>query len=179
MTRNYQQAQYAAGFKKGYSILLQATKKYLSENETFYPEGTSSWNRAWQTDFNQYVKSTKIENVNYESNNYKTYNGKISPVWNNGGVRWQLASGETFQLDVWLYEQTRIWYDLNGKKGPNRLGFDIFIFVLDDEKGAVPLGAPGFYVTGDCKVNSSAGNRNGTQCAYKAATDPNYFKNLP
>ena len=177
---NYQRSQFEAAFKQGYSFLLHTTQLYLKENDSLYgTEKTSTWSRPLQNDFDKYTKTKKISNVPYGKNTYKTFNGKTSPVWNNGGTRYQLDSGATIQFDVWLYEATRLWYDVNGDKGPNRLGYDIFIFIVDDKKGVIPAGTPGYLSANNFACSTTGtGDRNGVACAYKAVKDKNYFKNL-
>ena len=83
--------------------------------------------------------------------------------------------------------------DINGAKGPSKLGYDHFMFVLGKEDKLIPMGFPEsakyqFGVQGlpndmsdldlSCSQTSNA-QYNGLGCAYAALTDPDYFKNLP
>lgn len=73
--------------------------------------------------------------------------------------------------------------DINGKnKRPNRLGYDLFAFEI--VKGDVlPLGAPGttaMWSDDSAKYCSKNGNEanNGMTCAFFAATNQDYFKEI-
>lgn len=73
--------------------------------------------------------------------------------------------------------------DINGKnKLPNRWGWDLFTFEL--VKGDIlPLGAPGTTAAYSNNPRShcnpdDTGNENGATCAYFAATNEDYFKEL-
>ncbi len=171
--KKYQQVQYASAFKQGYSLLAQAAKSYLAENETFYPTGQLNYGgRPWIDDFNKYVKSTYVKKVGYQGSGYTSYNGKSTAVWDNGGPVYQLPTGSTVHVTCWYGEATVLYLDLNGASKPNRLGYDVFIFSLDDEKGLIPNSS------GDCSINTSMEFKNGTTCAKKALSNANYFKEL-
>ncbi len=86
-----------------------------------------------------------------------------------------------------------VMVDINGKnKNPNKLGYDLFAFELIKGGILLPLGAPGTgqqqtaktlwgkdtaAVDSYCNKNA-AKTWNGMTCAYKAATDEEYFKKL-
>lgn len=72
--------------------------------------------------------------------------------------------------------------DVNGyKKGPNKMGYDFFMFQITKEGKVLPMGAENTYWQASreslCSKTSTE-SRNGFTCAYYAATDENYFKNL-
>ncbi len=85
---------------------------------------------------------------------------------------------------------TCISIDTNGhKKAPNRLGYDLFTFVLDNNGNLQPAGAKNMSVAaiGDVSQNNGTtycstalGNNTlaGISCAYRAIVDKDYFKNL-
>ena len=123
---------------------------------------------------------------------YKTYNGKTnlySAIFDDG--QFVLPNGMLI-----LIENTNnshnlfISADINGKKkGPNRLGQDLFIFQVMSDGKLLPMGAPNTAyapkaATEDtpaadyCSVSSTS-NINGAGCTYKALTDKNFFKNMP
>lgn len=72
--------------------------------------------------------------------------------------------------------------DVNGYlKNPNRLGRDLFIFVLDSKGILLPMGAPGtkyYSETEEYCSATSSNNMNGAGCTYKALTDKSYFKSF-
>lgn len=87
-----------------------------------------------------------------------------------------------------------ITIDTNGfAKGPNRFGYDFFMFVIGKNDALIPVGSPmskgyklcvgGASATDLSNLNitcseNSASELNGFGCTYKAVNDPNYFKNL-
>lgn len=76
---------------------------------------------------------------------------------------------------------TRVWIsvDINGIVGkPNRLGVDVFTFVLTDT-GLKLMGAEGTEFTVDkfCSLSGSD-YRNGFACANKVVNEPDYFKKV-
>lgn len=73
--------------------------------------------------------------------------------------------------------------DINGyKTPPDTAGYDLFYFQLMDDAEILPMGAENTGYTDQeklCNYKSLAPYMaNGIACAYNAATDPNYFKNL-
>lgn len=75
-----------------------------------------------------------------------------------------------------------ITVDVNGYlKNPNRWGYDLFTFELDEKGNLLPMGTDGTTYTNEsayCSINSTH-IYNGIACTYKALTDKNYFTNLP
>lgn len=71
--------------------------------------------------------------------------------------------------------------DINGyKKKPNRLGIDLFTFMVMPNGKLLPMGneETRFSEEEYCSINSTS-NINGIGCTYKALTEKDYFKNLP
>lgn len=63
--------------------------------------------------------------------------------------------------------------DVNGSKGPNIVGYDLFFFKLD-EKDTLRL-----YSDNETYCSpTNASDRNGLSCSYFAVTDKNYFSKL-
>lgn len=84
-----------------------------------------------------------------------------------------------------------IYFDINGTKTkPNRMGYDIFAFVIDKEDRVCPLGAKacatrkGYIENTDDFTKSrycnptSADAQNGITCGYFASIDNDYFKKI-
>lgn len=74
--------------------------------------------------------------------------------------------------------------DINGyKTPPNAAGYDLFWFQLMDNAEILPMGAPNTLYNDKeeyCNPKTNkAYSRNGISCAYEAAKNPDYFKNLP
>ena len=131
------------------------------------------------------------------ADNYKIYNKKSNTkiyisrlddggfVLNNGMmVAIENPALSTSKIDgVDVLAPLLISVDINGKnRNPNRWGWDLFTFALTDE-GILPFGAPATHPTYSknpasyCNPNGN-GTENGITCAYYAATNRDYFKEL-
>lgn len=93
------------------------------------------------------------------------------------------ADGIIVLLNNTITSFTAISIDVNGHlKAPNRLGYDLFMFQIDDKDGRLrAMGAPGtiYYSRNDSYCSKTSTNSmNGAGCMYKALTDPSYFRNL-
>jgi hypothetical protein len=128
------------------------------------------------------IKDCKNSNcVPTDSNIYKNYTGTTNlymSMFDDG--QFVLPDGSFILIDNgggsnYLF----ISIDVNGyKKGPNRLGQDLFMFQIRNSDGKlVPMGAPGS--SGRTCSTTSTSSMNGEGCTYKALTEKDYFKNLP
>lgn len=84
-----------------------------------------------------------------------------------------------------------IYFDINGTgTNPNRMGYDVFAFVIDKEDRVCPLGAKAcnhyrqfiesaddFTSSNYCNPSSSDA-QNGITCGYFAVNDSNYFRKI-
>ena len=200
---NIQNRQLEAGFKKGYSVISQALDMYAAENE----ERISSLNLGTQAgsiklEFQKYVKATLIANklasfygthcivvgnkYIFFTPEYTNFQGaKLNhlDLFDDGALI--LSDGMLLLFEngaSWNQNRLYIHIDVNGfNKRPNRWGFDLFSFQIDDKGRLLPMGAKGtvYYDENDkyCSTTSSD-NYNGIGCAYKAMSDSSYFKNL-
>ena len=91
------------------------------------------------------------------------------------------VDGALFMLNDATSQPLLASFDINGpNKGPNRLGFDVFVFQLMENGKLLPMGAEGTWFTEEKYCSKTKTDmRNGLTCAYKAISDPDYFRNLP
>ncbi|MBQ8459380.1 hypothetical protein IJ541_04685, partial [bacterium] len=71
--------------------------------------------------------------------------------------------------------------DINGYNNPpNRFGYDMFAFRIDEMKGAlIPYIANTYSGVGDCSFDTvSTAQWYGWACAERAINEPDYFKKL-
>ena len=194
-----------AQFKKGYSSLQQAILRANYEGEDLnslysggYITSHQEGKHLHEIIGKQFVNS-KIEDSSpahliqaikgFSGKDVNTSTALVTCAWDDGYI---LAAGQMsiyFETVLDIY----ITIDTNGGTGPNRLGYDVFMFVLGKHDKLIPMGSPEsaqyrFGVQGfpddmsdldlSCSQTSNA-QYNGLGCAYPALTDPNYFKNLP
>lgn len=111
---------------------------------------------------------------------YKSFNGNIIDTDNFDDGQFILPNGMLVMIQS--FGTVFISVDINGKKkGPNRLGQDVFTFQVTDSGKLVPMGAVGtIYVNSAVYCSStSVSNLNGIGCTYKALTEKDFFKKLP
>ena len=125
-------------------------------------------------------------NNNKNSTTYKTFNGKSNInltyfddgqfVLNDGSLILIENDSPTRNLGIYIS------VDVNGfKKNPNRLGWDLFMFQIDDKGRLLPMGAKGadYYNKNDAYCSpASTHNMNGAGCTYKALSEKDYFSKL-
>ena len=76
--------------------------------------------------------------------------------------------------DYYSLNNASIIIDINGLKGPNIAGYDLFFFSLDENFILRSTDDNVFL----CNKTSSAGGQSGRSCSHYAMTDKDYFKNL-
>ncbi len=141
--------------KKAYSEMSQAIK--LSEIDN---SETKSWNYKlnakdfYEIYLKNYLKSTK--EVKYNTYNVKytnLNNSACSESWctDANGYYIMLANGTIIGVCNYINgsdpHYKSIIIDINGKKGPNKIGIDYFIYTIQ-ERGFLPYGI-GFYNLGE------------------------------
>jgi len=113
---------------------------------------------------------------------FRTYNNKtviIDHIIDDGG--YVLNDGMVLYFESYTGNMY-IAADVNGNKKPNRAGYDLFFFQLNDDGNLVPMGAEGtdyYSETDEYCSKTSTSQYNGVGCTAKALKDANYFKNLP
>ena len=188
-------------FKKNYSVISQALNMYYAQNgERLTPE--SARNRQLKLILTKYMNvlhdcgfgteadaSACIPNpkdTTKSSNVYKNFTGTNSislNLFDDG--QFVLNDGSLIMLEnsTNLYStELYISVDVNGYlKNPNRLGWDLFMFQIDDKGNLLPMGAKGTrYYNKDelyCSKNTTY-TTNGSGCTIKAINEKDYFTKL-
>lgn len=199
---NIKYAEIQASLKKNYSLIQQALLK-MNEEYGYQIDGTYKWGNvgAFKRDFSKYFQIGKDcgnafnynqycfhPSTNDNKKKYRTFNGsqEISEIIISSSI---IDDGQFMTTDgsLYLFENAGgaggifISIDTNSiKKGPNKLGHDLFTFQLTNKGKLVPMGGEGTRYTDDslyCSKDSQS-SLNGVGCTAKALNDPNYFKNI-
>ena len=169
---NTKKQEYVAGLKKANSVLSQAILKIGQNN--CYAVGDYSFlkNINFIDEFSKVVSVTKKCNTIAEcfDNDFYRLDNTLAVISDGKSVI--SSDGQMFSYtglnlasDYGISEEDknnvigRVVVDINGKKLPNKYGYDIFFFLVVENKGIVPAGS---YGTSDC--NKSA---RGISCAAK------------
>lgn len=175
------------GFKKQYSVLQNAFTRLNHDKGEVYVRDNSRGTRKFKSEFITYfnvLSDCKFEDcskINGKSiykdltNKYDMYQTYIDDG------QFITTDGALFMLNDATDEPFLASFDVNGpKKGPNRLGYDVFVFQLMNNGKLPPMGAEGTWFTDEKYCNTSKPDmRSGLTCAYKALENADYFKKLP
>ena len=156
LIQNTQKQEYVTALKKAYSVLSQTSQKIIAEegsakvdeNGESWAKDTNSMYNAFKEHLN-YIKACDAGNTECDYQMHY-FTGQNSHYGNSGYPSLILADGMRiiFQLthntcsgnDGGVTDYCgHIWADLNGIKGPNKLGRDYFWFILK-ENGVYPRG---------------------------------------
>ena len=184
-------------FKKAYSSIQQAVVRanyeYEDLNSLYSGNYISSQEEGKHLHeiLGKQFATAQIIDGRPNNKDIKTYNNFASNpcTFDDGYI---LAAG---LMDIYFETVCDIFItvDINGGKGPSKLGYDVFMFVLGKGDKLIPVGSPESAKYRMCVSGSpsdlsdmditcsktSTSNFNGVGCAYPALTDSNYFKNLP
>jgi prepilin-type N-terminal cleavage/methylation domain-containing protein len=182
LTQNIQDQQYKIAWKKAYGNLEQVSRRVLMNNAGSFKgicdDGDDQCLKNLFLPYLNYIKScnsvTVYGNCWHKSLYDFTYmDGTPATDWNitssiilNNGVFIMFSnSSKTCSSPSWnIYRCGRMTIDINGFKGPNKFGYDIFaINVL--EKKLAPYGYQNDAVKNMCK--NSTGAHSGLECATK------------
>ena len=192
---NHRNKQLQVGLKKAYSELQQALLMYQAENG--FP--LSRFDADKET-LMKYFKVAQDCGLGYSDRNtacvpndpnrpdtriYKNFNGTnyVNMECFDDG-QFVLADGALIMINTVGACPKSINIDVNGyKKGPNRLGQDLFVFlwnVVDNPVDVYPAGAHPDWGWNDRPCNkTSKDSFNGLTCTVKALNDKDFFNNLP
>ena len=158
LINNIQDRQFRAMFKKQVSIIFQAIQKVISEDGEFYIVNAPNTNytQEMRTNLCKIMKELKtvksgVDCSTIQSNRtvmwhkiYQWYNKKGEGQYLNGGndslngytgLSFLMADGALINYNCW----NEFFIDVNGYKGPNTIGRDIFYFYLPINGGNAPL----------------------------------------
>ena len=186
-------------FLKSYSVISQSIKLMQNDDISLDPNTYSSQN-SFYTTYKKYFHVAIECSVTSKNNNkgssplcyskgdseYKALDGKSTPPYSRfDDGQFILQDGMLVMLDNPFNNASNVnlWVsvDINGKtNGPNRLGVDVFTFVMGDNESLLPMGANGTPITNlDNYCNPKYVNaQSGMTCAQKAMSDSDYFKKI-
>ncbi|MBR6163586.1 type II secretion system protein [bacterium] len=127
--------------KKTYSTMAQATNLIIAEEGL--PKG-SDWASSQMNIFLNYKKhlnnARECEDSECFSQLWPSYNHPGLVLSDGVNIKFSGANNQCILSDTTLNDVcAHIWVDVNGAKKPNKIGRDIFSFVLK-EKGLYPRG---------------------------------------
>lgn len=198
LIQNSQRRELQVGLKKGYSTISQALDMYYAENgERITARNMKK--QQLQLILMKYLSYTENCGPRYEdfmkkclpnaASDYKNYPNSYRIYYNyfDDGI-FTTKDGNLILLENANVVNNGVMelfisVDVNGyRKRPNRIGYDLFMFQVDENGKLQPMGAEGtkFYDVNNkyCSKNIY-GPESGLGCTYKALTDKDYFKNLP
>lgn len=160
-------------FKKSYSQLNQALVLLKKDDITIYGNyhGTDirdllvkSFQDATLGNYRDYCDNYRNHSKGTAFNTRSLDDGMI--ITNNGTF--------IFINNDYGGDYISLYIDINGEKGPNIYGYDLFVFDLNENDKLTVSYPNNTYYCND--TNNNQGN--GISCAYFALTDENYFKKL-
>ena len=137
----YKERELVSGLKKTYSTLSQATSKIIAESGS-----PSYWASSSQEVYNQYIKHLSYSKACGNSagcwyNNWNNQGNLYKMILSDGTLLMFhfLSSACTSNISGSTNVCASIWVDVNGNKPPNKIGYDLFDFVVNS-KGLYPRG---------------------------------------
>ena len=174
LIQNHQKRSLEVATQKFYSTMSQAVKKYMADEgvddlrntplaSDNYESGSSSEAiasiRNFITKYLKVIKECDPEKESCFAQNYKYWDG--STLGDMSGISWAddrdyiLADGTIIKICYVGYKTDpapiRLYVDVNGKKGPNRVGYDLWSMSIFYD-GSIDEGQ----LTPECKKNGSA-----------------------
>jgi len=192
LMNNIDEAQYRSALKKTFSVLSQATTSIVNENSGSMAGLCSSAANKHDCLRDIYSEQLRVaktcdEGVNGcfpGSSDLRELAGGLLP-W-GWGVDSSVVMQDGTSIDYYLIYpmcDTPRWgipnicgyivVDVNGLKKPNRMGYDVFWFMLTNSL-IKPFGSPDDTYVNDCVTDPPTGE--GTGCAYKALYSTKMFK---
>lgn len=183
---NITNKQFRTKFLKNYSQIQQVMKKMEADDIPLTATGNK--NEPFYKNFRKYLSNTVDCRYNstlpsecFDLSEDKHYNlsgnTTISNCYFDDG-QIALADGTILLFEnPYGSDNPPIWIfiDLNGKKQPNKLGWDLFCFhMTDDGLKAMGLAGTTFPEEQYC-IKGNGNNMNGMGCASKLLREPRYF----
>ena len=189
LINKYQKKVLEVKLKKAYSVINNIHNKlhieYDSVYNTFVTDNPTIELR--REHFNSFFKELQAPDFcgsiqNIKSNKcFDTTNGNLSSIYKTLNKQSSLNTTNMFQENAIIDRDGTIYFvgnvvstqwnnsytvDINGKKGPNRAGYDVFIFFFDKNSDKL---TPNKNIQ-HCDINSS-NVHNGFGCTYYAVND--------
>ncbi len=172
-------------FKKQYNVISRVLDYMYAQDMQTTPDALST--KAFYDTFNKVSKviktcvspdiDSKLCFTQSKDYTYKDLQGKNGYIVSDEFDDYQivLIDGALITFNV-----SSIGMDVNGKmKGPNFLGYDVFLFDIGNKGGRGVLVPRGGEDKINCTLTGRTSAYNGKHCAYWALKDPNWFRNLP
>ena len=192
---NHQKETLKAQFTRAYSDLNNISRKFYADNGISFSE--YGWEHTYLQNyaaFKKYIITTKhaVDTVDYSDPSTYTYkttaNVRTAHVCDDHGL-FTDAGGRLFGLNNQNKENENgpiICVDTNGLRGPNKYGYDFFVFFFTVDGRVLPMGmeddnntsetdvGQNFFLTGSSYCNRKATNfKYNLTCAYYALNDKN------
>ena len=192
LVRDIQDKQFKVAFKKDYSTFAQATKILLQDAGGSFV-GFFTNEAHFAREYSKYLKTAKYCSNNVKGNcwhnngDVKGLDGNIyledlsnyrdSVILSNGTLVYMLVESSNCTFSGTYNHCGSMLIDVNGFKGPNTLGRDIYgIWIRKDE--IAPWGTPNDrYLdppVGDPHKETCTSSKSGTGCAYKVLMNEDY-----
>ena len=185
---NTNEAEYNAGIKKVYADLSNAVKVIQVNNGGTVNVGDVSGSSSvtFRDDFCNVMSCIKTDTATniFGSNTYKYYKGVN---WNvvgssinsaaalNNGTLIKFESGGNCNNFVPLNVCGYMWVDINGQKGPNMWGKDLYFFYVARKNGYYSLLPAGTQNDTSYSATTCAVGDNGVGCTAWRLRDPDHM----
>lgn len=132
LMQNYQRKSYVTQLHKVYNEFQQAALQYMTDkNALNLKEAGLVTNQAvgnWVKNYFKVVQDcTDTPDACFAIGEYKRMNGNDIDIFgSNNAYKYVLASGTVVFLTANGDGRVNVWFDINGKKGPNIVGRDVF-----------------------------------------------------
>lgn len=192
LINNNRNKQLETAFKRSYSVLSQALDMYQAENGERLIQSQASDQATLKGIMKNYMnvvsdcgdKSVVTDDnplcipKEKQLNSYKPFFNMSATLL---GVYIFVTKGFiTNDGALWLFGPNGLIYvDVNGyNKQPNRVGYDLFQFQIDEKGRLLPMGAEGANFNESKYPCSTADKSYGLSCTIKAITEKDYFTKL-
>ena len=131
LMQNYQRKSYVTQLHKVYNEFQQAALQYMTDrNALNLKEAGLVTNEAadsWVKNYFKVVQDCSAEPAAcFAIGEYKRLNGNDISIFTTGVNQYVLASGAAVYVSPDGDGKVNVWFDINGKKGPNIVGRDVF-----------------------------------------------------
>jgi len=136
LMQNYQRQSYVTQLHKVYNELSQAAMRYMTDNNSVNLKEAGLTNAvsidAFVKKYFKVVKECGTNGTDCFGSGYKKIDGSgLSPTFNSEKSRsYVLANGASIGIIINSNNKIQIHVDINGSKGPNIIGRDVFALIL-------------------------------------------------
>lgn len=190
--------QIALKFYNDYEMTIpEFTKRGERDSDKFNPDLSANWQTfvhqifpAYLTSLTNNGKVTTSQSELLKIHKIHTMTGRATTiVCDNSGFKVD-QSGRMYIFNDSPYPNENgpiVCVDINGSRGPNRYGYDFFIFIFTTKGTVIPMGQPdedntsdtkwqyNFFRTGKEYCNPNGSYENQTACAYYAIKNINPY----